>query len=89
MIKAVLCHIVKDDKVLLIKKAKGFGAGKWNAPGGKIEPNEKPLEAAKREVLEETGLVVRPKKYGIIEFFCGDKLEWLVHVFWLKIQQVS
>ena len=34
---------------------------KWNCwvfPGGKIEPNETPLEAAKREVFEETNLVI-------------------------------
>ena len=34
---------------------------KWNCwvfPGGKMEPNETPLEAAKREVFEETNLVI-------------------------------
>ena len=34
---------------------------KWNCwvfPGGKIEPNETPLEAAQREVFEETNLVI-------------------------------
>jgi len=34
---------------------------KWNCwvfPGGKIEPNETPLEAAKREVFEETNLII-------------------------------
>ena len=35
---------------------------KWNCwvfPGGKIEPNETPLEAAKREVFEETNLIIK------------------------------
>ena len=31
----------------------------WMPPGGHVEPNENPAEAAEREVLEETGLVVR------------------------------
>ena len=34
---------------------------KWNCwvfPGGKIEPNETPLETAKREVFEETNLII-------------------------------
>lgn len=49
------CHVIENDKVLLIfhKKHK-----KWLPPGGHMEPNETPPEAAKREVLEETGLEV-------------------------------
>jgi dTMP kinase len=43
----------KEGKFLLVKDKWG-----WNFPGGKIEPNESPKEAAKREVFEETNLVV-------------------------------
>lgn len=39
---------------------------KWLPPGGHLEPDEIPEEAAKREVLEETGLE--------IEFFCDEHL---------------
>ncbi|HXF29163.1 MAG TPA: NUDIX domain-containing protein, partial [Chlamydiales bacterium] len=47
------CYVIEDEKVLLIyhKKHK-----KWLPPGGHIDPNETPPEAAKREVQEETGL---------------------------------
>jgi 8-oxo-dGTP pyrophosphatase MutT (NUDIX family) len=41
-------------KILLVKDKK-WG---WNLPGGKIEENETPAEAAKREVFEETNLVL-------------------------------
>ena len=42
-----------------MKKAnRGISVGKWNAPGGKLEPRETPEECARREVLEETGLQV-------------------------------
>lgn len=37
-------------------------AGKWEFPGGKIEPGESPAEAAVRETLEETGLAVRAER---------------------------
>jgi len=45
-------------EVLLGLKKTGFGAGKWVALGGHIEPGEKPEAAAVREVEEESGLVV-------------------------------
>lgn len=53
---AVLCFIVSDQRVLLIRKKRGLGAGKINAPGGKIEPGETPEQAAVRETQEEIGV---------------------------------
>ena len=73
----ILCHIVKDGKLLLQKKSKGlFGEGRWNAVGGKIGIKEKPEEAATREVLEETGLkIFNLKEHGILNFHFGDRKE--------------
>lgn len=50
---------IKDDSVLLIKKARGPYTGKWDLPGGSLEFGEKPLDGLSREVLEETGLTVK------------------------------
>lgn len=50
---ATLTFIIKDDKVLLIRKKRGLGAGKINGPGGRLEPGETMLECAIREVQEE------------------------------------
>ncbi|MFN4896556.1 MAG: 8-oxo-dGTP diphosphatase [Pseudomonadota bacterium] len=50
---AVLCFIFRDEEVLLIEKLRGLGAGKVNAPGGRLEQGETPLQAAIREVQEE------------------------------------
>lgn len=47
--------ILKDDKTLLILHRK---SGTWQPPGGHIDPNETPPEAAIREAFEETGLEV-------------------------------
>jgi 8-oxo-dGTP diphosphatase len=54
--RANLCFILRDGELLLIRKKRGLGAGKINAPGGKIEPGETPLQAAIRETQEEVGL---------------------------------
>src|SRR3954468_4301798 len=54
--RANLCFIVKDGRILLILKKRGLGAGKINAPGGKIEPGETALESAIREAQEEIGV---------------------------------
>ncbi|MEV6066856.1 NUDIX hydrolase [Nocardia sp. NPDC052001] len=55
----VYCRIERDGAVLLIRRAPGvFLAGRWELPGGGIEPGERPEQAAVREVCEETGLTV-------------------------------
>ena len=49
------CYIFNDRKVLLHHHAK---LGKWLPPGGHVELNETPPDAARREVMEETGLEI-------------------------------
>ncbi len=51
-----LCFIVCEEKILLIHKKRGFGAGKINGPGGKVDPGETALGAALRETYEELGI---------------------------------
>lgn len=51
--RATLAFIFRGDCVLLIHKKTGFGKGKINAPGGRLEAGETPLQAAIREVREE------------------------------------
>lgn len=54
---AVLCFIDEGDRLMLIEKKRGLGAGKVNGPGGRIEIDETPTQAAVREVSEEIHLV--------------------------------
>jgi mutator protein MutT len=54
--------LIRDDrKVFLIRRlrAMAFG-GMWAFPGGSFEPGETPAQAAVRELMEETGVVVDP-----------------------------
>ncbi len=70
---AVICYIFKDDKVLLIHKKTGLGKGKINAPGGRIEAGEMPMDAAVRETEEETGLTpLNLKQMGVLSFIFTD-----------------
>ena len=80
--RATLLFVVEPDRVLLIEKKRGLGAGKVNAPGGRREPGETPLEAAVREVGEELG--VRPTgvvEHGELSFQFVDGYALHCHVF--------
>jgi ADP-ribose pyrophosphatase YjhB (NUDIX family) len=50
--------ILRDGAVLLVERGKGAPRGTWSLPGGHIEPGERAIDAAAREVAEETGLAV-------------------------------
>lgn len=52
--------IVRDGKFLLVQEGKEHVKGQWNLPAGTLEIGEKPVEGAKREAKEETGLVIEP-----------------------------
>lgn len=52
--------ILKRNCVLLVERAKSPLRGYWSLPGGVLETGEQLQEGIRREVLEETGLVVEP-----------------------------
>jgi len=51
--RATLLFVVRDDRILLIRKKRGLGAGKINGPGGRLDDGESPEQCAVREVEEE------------------------------------
>jgi 8-oxo-dGTP diphosphatase/2-hydroxy-dATP diphosphatase len=79
-----LSFVVEGEQVLLGMKKRGFGAGRWNGFGGKVEPGESIETAAARELREECGIeALEMELSGIHEFEFeaerGTILE--VHVF--------
>lgn len=61
---AVILH---DGKVLLIERGQEPLKGQWSLPGGALELGETLEEGIRREVLEETGLIVEPA--AVVEVF--------------------
>lgn len=78
-----LCIIYQHPNILLGMKKRGFGAGKWNGFGGKVEQGELVEDAVIREVEEEAGIKLSEiVKMGILEFqFEGNPELLEVHVF--------
>lgn len=56
MIRVTVAIIVKNEEVLIARRKLGHLAGKWEFPGGKIEPGEQPEQCLKRELKEELGI---------------------------------
>lgn len=79
-----LCILKRNDSLLLGMKKRGFGAGRYNGFGGKVNPGEAVEACAKREVREEAGVTVDSLvKVAELIFNFSHKPDWncLVHVF--------
>jgi 8-oxo-dGTP diphosphatase len=80
--RAVLCFIRRPGGMLLILKKRGLGAGLFNAPGGRIEPGETPVQAAVRETQEEVGVTPgNLHEAGVLRFAFTDGYGIHCHVF--------
>ena len=89
---ATLCYLIKENKLLLGLKKRGFGEGRWNGYGGKVKEGESIEESLVREVNEEMNVVITKealKKAAVIDFFFtnppkGKNWDQTVHVFVAK-----
>lgn len=78
MINTSLCYIEEHGKYLMlhrIKKKNDENHDKWIGIGGKFLDKESPEECVKREVFEETGLVLQSYKYRAIITFVSNEYE--------------
>ncbi len=70
--KVVCSNLLEEDgRFLLVKEGKRPVRGEWNLPAGTLEAGESPVEAAKRECREETGLEVSPK--GLLGIYIAER----------------
>ncbi|ACI52938.1 NUDIX hydrolase [Gluconacetobacter diazotrophicus PA1 5] len=64
---AILAVVVRDRRLLLIRRANPPDQGLWGFPGGRIEHGETVMQAAERELREETGFIARAQ--GVLTAF--------------------
>jgi 8-oxo-dGTP pyrophosphatase MutT (NUDIX family) len=85
---STICYPMRDDKIFLAIKKRGFGIGHLNGYGGKPQPGDITIEhTAVRELKEEGGIIASPKsleKVGIIKFFEEDIGVFECHVFFCR-----
>jgi 8-oxo-dGTP diphosphatase/2-hydroxy-dATP diphosphatase len=81
-----LVSLYNDTDVLLAMKKRGFGVGRWNGYGGKVQAGESIQEAALRELKEESGITTDITAAGKITFhFKGEALD----VFYFRNSQFT
>ena len=80
-----LCYPERDGRYLMLhrtKKQNDENHDKWIGVGGKFEDGESPEECMRREVLEETGLLVTDYRYrGIVTFVSDEWPTEYMHLF--------
>lgn len=86
--QATICLLIKEDKILLAMKKRGFGMGKWNGVGGKPNNGELIEDAAIRETQEEIG--VTPKniqKVATLNFYFPNHPDWSQQVLVYNVKE--
>ncbi len=84
-----LCLVIKGNKILLGMKKRGFGVGRWNGFGGKLEQGETIIEAAKRELKEEVGIIPEEMiEVGVLNFEFAEEAP-IMEVHLLKVNKYT
>ncbi len=85
MIAAVSVALVRGETVLLVKRALEPSRGLYAFPGGRVEPGETSEDAARRELLEETGMIAAGllplREYLIDALVDGEEITYRLEVF--------
>lgn len=77
-----IIHDTHSARILLGMKKRGFGAGRWNGFGGKVEDSEDVEDAARRECKEEIDIdIQKMNSVGILDFEFPDGKQLEVHLF--------
>ena len=90
-VQVAACYLEIDNKLLLLQRAVGKSQpGKWSVPAGKLERDEIPEDAAKRELFEETGISLeRPSQIQRVSslYVHEPEKDYIYHMFRVQLDQ--
>lgn len=80
--KSVTGVVIRDGKVLLARHTYGAGKGRLIIPGGYLQKGETPEQAVARELLEETGITVKPvsvigMRFNMHDWYIAFRAEYI------------
>lgn len=79
---ACLVYVQNNNDLLLLNRNNPPHVGTYISPGGKVERHERPMEAAEREVKEETGISIsEPNLVGMLTETSNTDYNWLTYVY--------
>lgn len=91
-VQVAACYLEIDNKLLLLQRAHGnLEPGKWGVPAGKLENDETPENAAKRELLEETGISFENDsqiKHINSLYIRKPEVDYIYHAFKIHFDQI-
>ena len=87
---AVMVILRCNDQYLLLRRAKAPNAGLYAPVGGKLEAHERPVDAAIRETLEETGIAIAsPTLCGVLSETAPVDYNWLCYIYRSDIEYLE
>ena len=79
--------ILREGRLLLVKRLKAPEAGHWNLPGGKVDFGERLADAVKREIFEELGVgIALTRPLGLVEMIGLDGQHWVSPIYVAAIE---
>ncbi len=80
--RIVAALLPRSGRLLLCRRPAGkLQAGKWEFPGGKLEPGEREPVALARELAEELGIAARPERMRLLL----RRRQWYAETGWLDL----
>lgn len=88
-VEVAACYLLWEGKILLLKRARGKPeGGKWGVPAGKLEIGETALSCCRRELFEETGILLSESALSFLSALYIEKqdVSYVYHMFVAKLK---